>query len=297
MMPKIVKRKGPPPPAGGSKQDTLPGSNKTFSVSQWDDTGGEKVIVYGRSGMGKTTLCSTAPKPVFIPIDDGSRRIKNPVTGERLHKIDGIETYDDVRAVLNDISLFDNYETVVLDTFTKLQDWAEPVIYRTYKKKDSKPFTSLKEYGYGDGFGYLVDTMKFILQDCDKLVRAGKNVILICQADDVKVSNAGGDDYLCSGPNLFHRSDHSVLCPTIEWADHIFRIDYKAMHVESEKAFGGKKAGKITGDTTRMIITKEQPHFVAKSRTLDDDCEFISFDSASDTSIWDFVFPNEDEGE
>ena len=80
----------PPPVAGKTRV------KKTFTVGPWDGgLQGEKIVVYSVSGMGKTTLASLAKDAVIIGVDDGGRKIRNPLTGELLTVVRGVETFTD----------------------------------------------------------------------------------------------------------------------------------------------------------------------------------------------------------
>ena len=95
----------PVPPKPGAATRPKPTANtsaKTFRIEKWDGTkSGEKIIIYGDHGRGKTTLASMAPKPVFIGLDDGGRKLHHPITGEQLNYIPDVETFEDVRGALN----------------------------------------------------------------------------------------------------------------------------------------------------------------------------------------------------
>ena len=132
-----VKTKPPPPPSPVAKKKPplAPPSKpvapppiakrvpKTFwAVGEWQgDIEGEKIIIHGKYGMGKTTLATMAPAPVFIGLDDGGRKLKDPRTGENLKVVPGVETFQDVRDVLHQVELFDPFETVVLDKCQKIK--------------------------------------------------------------------------------------------------------------------------------------------------------------------------------
>jgi len=131
--------------------------------------------------------------------------------------------------------------------------------------------------------------MRLPLLDCDRLIEAGKNVIVICQSVNNKKANPAGDDYLCNEPRLYHSRQYSVLLMWCEWADHIFRIDYQGTWVK--KANKDAAYGKVSGDTTRVIQTKEETYFKAKSRTLDD--PVVAFSTKDDDSLWQLLFEGE----
>jgi len=70
------------------------------------------LTIYGQGGTGKSTLASTAPKPVFIDAEDGTkafaiRGIDVPVAH--------VKTWEDVRNSWKIISESDEYETVIID--------------------------------------------------------------------------------------------------------------------------------------------------------------------------------------
>jgi len=266
-----------------------PNQAKTFSIEAWDGAAsGEKIILYGETGMGKTTLASMAPDPVFIGLDDGGRKLRHPKTGELLKHIPSVETFEDVRAAISACLDFD-CQTVVIDTGTILESLAERHVLNTVSGPQGSKPSNLESYGYGKGYKHLYDAMRLPLIDCDKLIEAGKNVIVICQSINNKIANPAGDDYLCNEPRLYHSRQYSILLLWCEWADHIFRIDYQGTWVKKQDK--NAAFGKVSGDTTRVVQTKEETYFKAKSRTLDD--PVISFETKDDDSLWQLLFGGE----
>jgi len=267
------------------------GPAKKFEIAPWDGSkSGEKIILYGNTGMGKTTLASMAPNPVFIGLDDGGRKIKNPKTGKALWHIPGIDIYEDVRAALN-ACLTLNCQSIILDTGTFFQHWAEDYVLRTVSVRNAKGMPSLtpdhiEDYGWGKGYKHLWDVMRLPLLDFDKLIGVGKNVIIIAQLTCHKHTNDIGEEYWKEGPEFYHsEKNFSILKMWAEWADHIFRIRYQQTRVPK-----GKK--KALGDSTHVIDTKGNDTFYAKSRTLD--TPLISFSTKDDDSLWTILF---DKGE
>ena len=174
--PKLVSPKTPP------KAPTKTAPTKTFKVQPWTGEGdGEKIVVYGDTGMGKTTLCSMLPNPIFIGLDDGGRKIVNPLTQEPVKHIPNIESYDDVRAALQQTGLFPKESSCVIDTFTLLERIAEQHVLETVEKSKGGKAKNIKAYGWNDGSSHVLDAIRLILQDLDALIRRGVNVSLICQ--------------------------------------------------------------------------------------------------------------------
>ena len=266
----------PPPPI---KKTKLTG--KTFRVEDWTDEGeGLRIRLVAGSGLGKTTLASMAPNPVFIGLDEGGRMIRNPLTGEKLKRMKGVETYYDIRELLATPSAFDGYDTVVFDTVTMVETLMIPWVLDNIKCEGGATAKNIISYGYNKGYRHIYDTFTEFLTDCDRLIRAGKNVILIGQSAAAKVANTGGEDFLRDEVRLQNQKE-SNIAQFNEWADHVLRIHYIDITVKQKKA---------TGSTERAIFFKPEPHYFAKSRTLplEEDC--ISFASPEDDSIWKELF-------
>lgn len=285
-------RKAPPKvpsaPPPSARQKTR--QRKTFTTGPWTGEGeGEKVVGYGISGVGKTTLFAMMPNPVFIGLDDGGRKIRDPRTGEPIRRVEGVGTFDDVRDAINQTDLFPRGGSCVIDTMTILEQWAEPWMFANIKHEKGGTVTSLEGYGYGKGYTHLFETMRLILEDLDLLIRRGVNVGLICQNMAIKRANPSGLDYLEDGPKLSHPSSekNSVRLNICEWADHVLRIGY---HDTVVTGAPDAKIGKVSGDGMRAVYTMPtDPSFFAKTRTLTE--PVIAFAEPNDDSIWRMLYP------
>jgi len=244
---------------------------------------GEKIVVYGDTGIGKTSLALLAPKPVFLDLDEGAFELRHPVTKEKVNHIPGIRDFSDVRAALQQVDLYNDYDTVIIDNVTILQDWAEPYVVATIPTEKGARVTNLVGYGYNKGYKHLYDVMRGPLADCDELVRRGKNVILIAQAALRSVPNPSGEDFLRAGLRLHADKSWNIESLYCEWSSEIYRIDYLDAFVSKEK--------KISGSPTRAVFTQPELHFRAKSRRGLD--PIISFEDKADSSIWQFIFGGE----
>lgn len=263
------------------KTSAAPVTRTKFKTQSYADIKrGAKITLYGDTGMGKTSLALLAPKPIFLDLDEGGFELEHPVTGAKLDYVPGIRDFGDVRAALQQIDLYDNYETVVIDNVTILQDWAEPYVVATIPTEKGAKVTNLVGYGYNKGYKHLYNVMRGPLADCDELVRRGKNIILIAQAALRSVPNPSGEDFLRAGLRLHADKSWNIESLYCEWASEIYRIDYHNAFVSKEK--------KISGDSTRAVFTQPELHFRAKSRRGLD--PIISFEDRSDDSIWKFIF-------
>ena len=117
----------PKPPAARtltSKGNKKPAAAaKVFKTATWETSEeGKRIILYGDSGMGKTTLAATLPNPKFVDFRGGSDKIKHPITGGKLTHIPDVKTFEDVRAVCRQPGLLMPGDTFVVDTGTDFED-------------------------------------------------------------------------------------------------------------------------------------------------------------------------------
>lgn len=299
--PPVKPKYTPKPPKQPSAPSPLSPARtpKKFGVEAWRGDDGEKVVIYGPSGVGKTTLAALAPNPIFIGIDDGARKIKHPVTGEDLQHVTGIETFQDVRDAVHQYELWRPGCTLVLDTATKLQELVDEHVIATIMAGDFNSrhkAENLESYGYGKGYKHSLDAYRLILSDLDALVRRGVNVVLLAQQSAQRISNSEGLDYIQDGPKLHHFNNASVRLDVMEWADHVLRVGYHEMAVVAPTPMLAKQGrGKVTGSAQRAIYTAPTGlHFVAKSRTIKVEGGAVSFESESDGTIWDIMFRRSD---
>ncbi len=281
----------PPPPAMAPKAKAPKHTPKTFQMMPWTGQGeGEKIVVYGSSGAGKTTLAAQYPTAKFLGLDDGGRKIRNPLTGKPVLYAKGVQTFADVLDAIHQTGLWEPGDMCVIDTFTILEALAEPYIFETIKHEKGGTVENLEGYGYGKGYTHLCDTMRMVLQELDALIRNGVHVCLICQNASVKRANPAGLDFLEDGPKLSHPSTekNSVRLLTVEWADHVARVDLQGSTTVTGAA--DAKLGKAVGTITRRVVVEPAAYFIAKSRTITE--PIISFEDPKDDSFWQFVFPD-----
>jgi energy-coupling factor transporter ATP-binding protein EcfA2 len=261
---------------------------KTFSVvTQTSANDGERVLIYGKSGLGKTTLAFTAPGAVFIALDDGSKKL----TGAKA--IPGVESYQDTRdAIAQAATLIPKGGSLIIDTVTRAEALIEPHLLATIKTEKGATATSMEAYGWGKGYRFLLEHYRLLLADLDNLIRAGRNVILLAQEAPARIANQDGIDFIEAGPQLYHSNNASLRTETCAWVDYVLRIGYADLTVTKENSQA--RAGKVTGDRTRVIYSDGPLSFVAKSRPVQGRKlpPAISFASETDRSLWQFLFEN-----
>ena len=153
------KKPAPPKPlkpvvkVAGKEALTVKRVPKDFKIVDWDRAG-KKVILYGDSGMGKTTLAMLLADPVFIGTDDGGGVMRHPVTGKKLKVVEGVEDFYDVRDALHS-DIFDAHDSIVIDTITEVQRWAVPYTCETThkcKQEGGGVAAHIEDYGWHKGY-------------------------------------------------------------------------------------------------------------------------------------------------
>lgn len=242
-------------------------SPKRLSLSPTKRSSAHRFAIYGPGGVGKTSLAAAAPGPVVFFDLDGSLPV---LLGDqdKVQAVSGCETWSDLLDGVRDRELLANARTVVIDSLTRAEQLAVAHTLATVKYEKGHEVKSLEGYGYGKGVQYAFDTFIALLQDLDALVRAGKNVILICNECTANVPNPAGDDFLRYEPRLQSPSSGkaSIRLTVKEWVDHLLFIGYDVTVNQDGKAQGGG---------TRSIYPVELPHCMAKSRTLRDVTQYV----------------------
>ncbi len=269
------------PPKSGTKIVQAATPNKVFTLNKTRTQRGKKIIVYGASGMGKTTLGCLAPNPVFVAVDDGIDEIVYPVTGEVIPNY-AVRSYEDVRAVLSQPKLFEGFKTIILDNMTEVENRAIPYILDTVTK-DGKVVRSLEGYGWGAGYQYLAEHDGYVKYDLQRLADLGFNIIVICQMAPRKETSAEVEEYLKDGPKLVWRPGSKAYAVTdfVEWSDYCFKINYTNLAVAGKRASSTKE---------RAVFIHPEPTFEAKSRDIPADFPVVSFENPQDDTVWKFVF-------
>ena len=259
--------------------DKPPSTKKrtSFKIVDWTNKNqGQGVLLYGVSGIGKTTLASLIKNAAFIATDIGGRLVGT------LKVVEGITDFASVRLALQS-NIWKPGMTAIIDQATELERWAIPHMFKTVPKNQSGGIVkNIEDYGYHKGYRRWYDIMGLILGDCSELIRRGVNVVMVAQSTICKSVQAGTEDFVKEGPALHHDKNVSTMNAYIEWADHVLRIANCSVTVDKGKAGGDSNE--------RAVYVHPQPHFHAKSRTIGKEYDVVSFADVDDDSIWRLIF-------
>lgn len=204
-----------------------------------------KLVIYGPEGIGKSTLASHAPNPLYIDTEGGTahlnvRRVEKPKNWEEL--------LNDIR----EISLSPTIcGTLILDT----ADWAEQLCTDSVCSRNGK--SSIEDFGYGKGYTLLAEEWQKLLHALDGVINAGINVILTAHA---KMRKFEQPDETGSYDRWEMKLSKQIAPLVKEWCDALLFLNYKTYVVADKdgkkKAQGGK----------RVIYASHHPCWDAKNR-------------------------------
>ena len=207
----------------------------------------QKVVLYGVEGIGKTTLASQMPDPLFIDTEGGTAFMD-------VKRVDGVNSWEDLLATVREVAGTPGVcKTLVIDT----ADWAEQKLVEWILSENH--IKSIEEYGggYGKGVVYLGEKWAQFLKLCDRCIDNGINVVITAHAWMRKQE-------LPDEMGAFDRWELklSKRCAPLlkEWADAVLFCNYKTIVVETKE-----KTKKGTGGR-RVIYTAHKPAFDAKNR-------------------------------
>lgn len=212
----------------------------------------QKVVIYGPEGIGKSTLASKFPRPLFIDTEGSTKKLD----------VNRFEEKPTSWAMLNNYIQYvkqnpDICDTLVIDTM----DWAERLcvedVLSTHGKK------GIEDFGYGNGYVYVAEAVGRLLNALQDLIDNGIcNVVLNCHSQLKRFDppdEAGYDRYELK----LGKKTNSQTSPLIkEWADMILFCNYETFAVAADKE--GKKFKAQGGQ--RVMYTSHHPCWDAKNR-------------------------------
>lgn len=218
-----------------------------------------RIVMYGTSGIGKSTFGANAPSPIFIPTEDGAAALAVPTFPliRQWKNAEGTGLIDAFNFLATGKHTF---KTVVLDS----ADWTENLL----KEQVAKDYgleafdTNAKQLAYGRGGRALEEYWRKI---CDSFTylrdNRGMGTIVIAHSQVKRFDDPTTDAYDRYIPDLA-KDSAAVLT---EWADIVLFANTQTAVVEERVGINGvKKRG--VGPAERFMFTQETPAFKAKCR-------------------------------
>lgn len=132
----------------------------------------QKVVIYAPAGIGKSTLASQLPSPLFIDFEGGTHQLDvarlEPQSLAEFEKI--------VRELCKDSQ---GFKTIVIDTI----DWLEEAAVRqVVTDAENDNIKTIEDFGFGKGWLVLNNKMNAVTALCDRLIDAGLHVVCLAHA-------------------------------------------------------------------------------------------------------------------
>jgi len=209
------------------------------------------MVLYGVEGIGKTTIGTSMPDPVFLQTEDGINA-------------DGISSWHigSYQDVIDAISVLyseeHSFKTVVLDSITAF----EPLLHEQLCAQENA--TSIEKVG--GGFAkYRVEALPLwdnVLRGFDALkAKKGMNILIIGHSQVKEIKPPETEPYLKYELDLINPKASNLL---YRFADIVGFANYKVM--TSSTGEGLKKTTRGLGTGERVLHLEERPSYHAKNR-------------------------------
>jgi len=121
-----------------------------------------RLTIYGTEGIGKSTTASQAPKPIFIPTEDGLDQID-------CDSFPLARRFDEVMSALSALYSEEHpYQTVVIDSL----DWLERLIWDDVCREYGVKSIEKADGGYARGYTHALTQWREVLDGLDALRNA-----------------------------------------------------------------------------------------------------------------------------
>lgn len=207
-----------------------------------------RICIYGGHGIGKSTLASQFPDPIFISTEDGLDSLDVTSFPKAAHINEVVES---IKTLIKEDHAF---KTVVIDSV----DWlVEPLIVGNVEASHDA-----KDLAYGKGQMLVAEEFREILQGLDVLrLKRGMNVVLIAHSAVVRFEDPRTEPYDRYQPKLPNRCNALLQ----EWADVLAFAAFKVIIRKSDTGFNNSKnRGVTTGE--RLLHFVDNPAYAAKNR-------------------------------
>jgi hypothetical protein len=216
--------------------------------------------ICGDSGMGKTSLAASFPKPIFIRAEDGLQAIPSASRPDAFPLLTGAKAADAVKLLWDQlIALMQeehDYHTVVIDSVTALERLFTASILEANPKAGS---LNQANGGYGGGYIALAALHQRLRKAAGLLnERKGMHVVFIAHADTEMMKLPDSDDYMRYTLRLNQK--HSIA----PYVDDVDVVGFLRLETFTKGGEGERKKAVSTGE--RQLIVHATAANVSKNR-------------------------------
>nr|DAR73108.1 MAG TPA: AAA domain protein [Caudoviricetes sp.] len=209
----------------------------------------QRVIIYGTEGIGKSTLASQFPNPLFIDTEGST---SNMDVARMDKPTSWIMLMNQIAFVKANPTVCD---TLIVDTI----DWAEALATEFVCSLHGK--VGVEDFGYGNGYTYVREEFGRFLNKLQEIVDLGIHVVLTAHAQIRKFEQPDEFGSYDRYELKLGKKTTSQTAPLVkEWGDIILFCNYKTIVMKNES-----KKNKAQGGQ-RVMYTTHTPSWDAKNR-------------------------------
>lgn len=147
--------------------------------------------ILGDSGMGKTSLAATFPRPIFLRAEDGLQAIPEATRPDAMPVVmNADDVFLQIKALIDEPH---DYKTLVVDSVTAL----ERLFIQSVIDSDPKKPRSINQAlgGYGAGLGAVASMHQRVRKGCGLLNDKGMHIVFIAHAETETIELPDSDPY------------------------------------------------------------------------------------------------------
>lgn len=204
------------------------------------------VLIHGKDGVGKSTLASEFPDPLFVGPENGTYNITDA------SRVEDLKTWSDTLSALGEVLKLDksSYKTIVIDSL----DWLQKIITIYICKAHNVDSIELARGGYGKGYRDLEDNFLRLIDGLKMIRETGRNIVLICHSAVAQFNDPATDEaYNRYELKLYKDKANNIDCRALfrEFVDTV-------IYLQHEVYTQGKK-DKTRAQSTNRVLMRLQP--------------------------------------
>ncbi len=206
-----------------------------------------RVVIFGADGVGKSTFCAAAPRPVFIPLESGLDNIDAMA-------VPSPSTWGEIVASVDALAEDDRCGTIVIDPLDRAEELCWSLVCSEGDGKGKKK--RIEDFGFQAGYKNAINHWRALLSSCERARSLGKNILLIAHSHRKSVKNPSGEDYEQWQIKLHDKAAGLIR----EWVDVVGFAELDVATVDD----GGRTKGQSTGK--RILRTQPSAGYQSKNR-------------------------------
>ena len=202
----------------------------TLSITKGRTSPAPRRVIFGPSGVGKSTFACAEPGALAIDYENGLNHIG-------VDRVDGAKDWPSSLALLREACTGPgDYRAIVVDTVDRLEDQAAQFICQV-QGVDGKKKASLADYGYGDGYAALETKWRELLFVLEGARAHNRSVTLVAHVQSATEKDPTMGDFR-KFIAAIHKKCWSV---THRWADAVLFATYESGLVEGRAILSGAR--------------------------------------------------------